>query len=419
MCDTFIALASVTREGSTILGKNSDREPDEAQAIVSVPHQRHRPGQVLRCTYIDIPQAEETFACILSKPFQMWGAEMGVNEWGVAIGNEAVFTRVKPRKKNDGLTGMDLLRLALERTRDAREATRVISTLLERYGQDACGGYRNKSFFYDNSFIIADPTEALILETVGREWALKKVSDTASISNRLTLSNADQFSSNAMDHARKKGWWDGRSAFDFARSYSDTLYTWLGRASQRQACTLRACDAQRGQLTAGSAQQILQTHNLDDSVFKPRKATTGSVCMHRTSLLNPSDTTGSMVAELRSSGIHTVWLTGTSHPCLSVYIPFFLGTRSLEKLVVPGNSPDGSLWWSARRFHDWVSKDYIKRKATFQGERMALQQSFLERERKLFNGQPSIGQLEELSDLCLKQVQDSLERWSSGIKVEV
>lgn len=419
MCDTFIALGPVTRNRTTILGKNSDREPDEAQAITRVPAKRHQPGKRLHCTYIEIPQATETHECILSKPFQMWGAEMGVNEWGVAIGNEAVFTRVKHKKRNDGLTGMDLLRLALERSHTAREATQVISSLLEQYGQDACGGYRNKSFFYDNSFIVADPNEAWILETVEREWAMKKVSDAASISNRLSLSNADQFSSNAMDHARKNGWWNGRSPFDFARSYSDKLYTWLGRASQRQDCTLKACEAQRGQLTVATAQQILQTHNLDDSVFKPRKATTGSVCMHRTSLLNPSDTTGSMVAELRPNGPHTVWLTGTPHPCLSIYIPFFLGTASLERIPQPGGSPDGSLWWNAKRLHDWVSKDYIRRKAAFQHERAALQATFVEREQQLIASGSTPRQLEDFSDLCLKQVQDSLERWSSGIKVGV
>lgn len=419
MCDTFIARSLATLNRTTILGKNSDREPDEAQSIVRIPSQSHPTGSTLACTYIEIPEVEKTYECILSKPFQMWGAEMGVNEHGVGIGNEAVFTRIKHKQKNDGLTGMDLLRLTLERSRSAQEAITTLTSLLEQYGQDSCGGYRNRSFFYDNSFIVTDPNEAWIVETAGREWAAKRVEDTASISNRLSLSEADRLSHHAMDHARRKGWWDGRSPFDFAKSYSDKLYTWLGRGLQRQACTLKACEAERGQVTAGIAQQILQTHNLDDSVFKPAKATTGSICMHRTSLLNPSDTTGSMVAELRNSGIHTIWLTGTSHPCLSVYVPFFLGTRSLDKLVVPGNSPDRSLWWSARRFHDWVSRDYVNRKAAFQGERSALQQSFLEREKQLVAGQPTISQLEELSDYCLKQVQDSLERWSSGIKVEV
>jgi dipeptidase len=33
MCDTFVALPAVTPDGSVIFGKNSDREPNEAQAL--------------------------------------------------------------------------------------------------------------------------------------------------------------------------------------------------------------------------------------------------------------------------------------------------------------------------------------------------------------------------------------------------
>lgn len=54
-----------------------------------------------------------TYAVILSKPGWMWGAEMGANECGVVVGNEAVWTN-----DNDGehdpsikrLLGMDLVR---------------------------------------------------------------------------------------------------------------------------------------------------------------------------------------------------------------------------------------------------------------------------------------------------------------------
>lgn len=67
---------------------------------------------ILQCTYIEIEQANETFACILSKPNWMYGAEMGANEFGVCIGNEAVSTKLESEedKMENKLLGMDLLR---------------------------------------------------------------------------------------------------------------------------------------------------------------------------------------------------------------------------------------------------------------------------------------------------------------------
>ena len=48
---------------------------------------------------------------ILSKPSWMWGAEMGANEHGVCIGNEAVWTKaLDENDKTEKLLGMDLVR---------------------------------------------------------------------------------------------------------------------------------------------------------------------------------------------------------------------------------------------------------------------------------------------------------------------
>ena len=61
------------------------------------------------------------------------GAEMGINEYGVSIGNEAVFT--KSKTKTPSLIGMDFIRLALERTKTAKQASEEIIRLLLEYGQ--------------------------------------------------------------------------------------------------------------------------------------------------------------------------------------------------------------------------------------------------------------------------------------------
>jgi len=63
----------------------------------------------LQCTYTQIPQVEQTHAVVLSKPAWMWGAEMGANDQGVCVGNEAVWTR-EPVAPGEALLGMDLVR---------------------------------------------------------------------------------------------------------------------------------------------------------------------------------------------------------------------------------------------------------------------------------------------------------------------
>jgi len=155
MCDTIVATSPSTADQAVWFGKNSDREPGEAQVVEHLSAQRFTAPAKLQCTYIEIPQAAQTYEVVISRPFWMWGAEMGANERGVAIGNEAVFTRLPVPKT--GLTGMDLLRIAIERSATAREALELIARLIAEVGQGGLCGYRHKGFRYHNSFIIADP----------------------------------------------------------------------------------------------------------------------------------------------------------------------------------------------------------------------------------------------------------------------
>ena len=179
MCDTIGLLTP----GKAFFAKNSDRSPNEPQVAEYHPAADHPVRGKLKATYLSIEQTGHTHALLLSRPTWMWGGEMGVNEFGVCIGNEAVFTRGKYAKT--GLTGMDLLRLGLERGSTAQEARDVIIRLLEEHGQGGNCGF-DHSFYYDNSFLIMDREHLFVLETAGREWVYKQM-ERASISNRLTI----------------------------------------------------------------------------------------------------------------------------------------------------------------------------------------------------------------------------------------
>jgi dipeptidase len=83
MCDTFVAVSCATKDKSLIFGKNSDREPNEAQCLEYYPPQKFLKNQQLECTYISIPQVLETHGVLIGRPFWMWGAEMGANDKGI------------------------------------------------------------------------------------------------------------------------------------------------------------------------------------------------------------------------------------------------------------------------------------------------------------------------------------------------
>lgn len=398
MCDSFVILPDHRDRRETFLAKNSDREPDEAQAIVRIPAMMHDSASV-RCTFIEVPQVRETCEVILAKPFQMWGAEMGVNRHGVTIANEAVFTTAPQRRENTGLTGMDLLRLALERAHSATEARDIIIALLEEFGQDACGGYRNRSFFYHNSFLIADSSSAFVLDTAARSWAWRGVNGYLAISNALNITG-DADDSRMSDPPGLLSRLRPGNRGGFSGLYSDMLYTGFSRAKVRRQCSSALITA-RGGIAAADCMDILRTHHLPDGKFIPSKASTADLCMHATGLLNPNSTVGSMVAVLRQGRPHTVWLTGTPHPCLSVFMPFFHGTDALAQVKTPTDRPDGSLWWRAELLHRWVCEDHRTRRPLMDEGRMALQQRFLQREAEVLGAEAPSPALSALSADCL------------------
>ena len=379
MCDTFAAMTGATADGSVIFGKNSDREPNEAQALQYIPPQKFPAGERLRVTYIEIPQAEETLGVLLSRPFWMWGAEMGANGRGVVIGNEAVWTRM-PLRKEGGLTGMDLLRLALERGGSAREALNVITELLAEFGQGGRCGYLDKKLVYHNSFLIADPGEAWVLETAAHLWAARRVRDTASISNGLTIGEEiDLQHPDLIPTARKRGWLKKGQTFHFARCYGDWFYTTFSASRRRQCRTKALLDGKAGAVDPAHAMRILRDHDGPD--YRPGGHLLGNrVCAHAANPLarKATQTTGSLVAHLRH-GAHTFWVTGTAAPCTGIFKPVWMSEDVLPDLgPVPGELYDQeSLWWRHERFHREVIRDLPARIKSFEKERDELEKDFI------------------------------------------
>ncbi len=415
MCDTLVALGSATLDGAVIFAKNSDREPNEAHHLVQVAAADHPEGSQVACTYVSIPQARHTHAVLLAKPFWMWGAEMGANEHGVVIGNEAVFTRA-PYEKGPALTGMDLLRLALERAGDADAALRVLTGLLETYGQGGNCGFTH-GFYYHNSFLIADPRQAWVLETAGKHWAAQKVKDVRTISNAITIGgDFDLCSPHLVDYAVERGWCRGEQDFDFARCYSDPLYTHFSDAASRQCATTDALRGSRGRFSPQAAMQALRAHApRKNGQYSPDHGLTGAdVCMHAGfGPVRNSQSAGSMVSQLKE-GAALHWFTATSAPCTGIFFPVWIDA-GLPDL---GRSPTGeyderALWWQHERLHRAVIQDYAGRLPLYCAGRDQLEAGFLQQAGQMHSA-PARERL-AFSEGCLGQTRQARANWIADV----
>jgi hypothetical protein len=284
MCDSLVALGPATDTGRTIFAKNSDRPPDEAQVLER--HRSRASGGTLRCTYIDVEDAD-TIAVTGSRPWWQWGFEHGVNDAGVVAGNETIYTTLDPRGAPPALIGMDLVRLGLERAITAADWVDVVTALLERYGQGG-SGHHGVDRPYWSSFLVADRYTAFVVETSGRAWAVEPVERTRAISNRTTI-----------------------PAFDVAHRHPKQPVERLVDPRWEASKRLLADEP----VTVDAVMRHLRSHDGVDGY---------SVCMH---VPGVEATTASVVVELGDEPV-AHWLTGA--PCSNEYVTVPVGADPIS-----------------------------------------------------------------------------------------
>ena len=357
-CDTMVALGGSTRDGHVIFAKNSDRPVTEAQPLVICPAADHAAGERLSCTYIEIPQAAHTYRVMGSKPYWIWGFEQGVNECGVAIGNEAVWAREAEETQN-GLLGMDLLRLGLERGATAYEALHVITQLLETYGQggNAALGMEHR---YHNSFLIADANEAWVLDTCNRRWVARRVRDVQGISNCYSTEYEwDEESGDVREHAYKMGWTVPGVPFSFARVYG-SMNMKHRFAHPRYMRLNKLLRQNQGQIMLETIRSIQRDH-FEGELIAPRWSPADglhvSICMHAIQD-TASKTAAASHIELRKDA-EPVWWNAFACPCVSVFAPYTVSASLPEAISSAGAQYDEeSAWWQFERLQYAIERDY-------------------------------------------------------------
>lgn len=210
-CTNFIVGKKASTDGSVICTYNAD-DYGMFQFLCHYPAGKHPKGTMRQIYDWDsneyhgqIPEAAETYNVIGN-----------INEYQLTIGE----TTYGGREEMIDTTGIidygSLIYITLQRSKTAREAIKVMTTLVETYGYNSSG----------ETFTICDPNEAWILEMQGCGgdkdnkvvWCAVRIPDNA-ISGHANQSRIGQFlkyegvevlySKNAVKFAVKKGWYKG------------------------------------------------------------------------------------------------------------------------------------------------------------------------------------------------------------------
>jgi dipeptidase len=130
-------------------------------------------------------------------------------------------------------------------------------------------------------------------------------------------------------------------------------------------------------------------------------------------------TAGSLVAHLAADGPATLWLTGTSAPCLGIFKPFYVGDEEGWTTIAEALGPEpgaqydpASLWWQGEGLHRSVLLDYPTRAACFTADRDALETSFV-RDEAAARDQAARN---EVSRASIRRARSAITEWTERVR---
>jgi secernin len=358
--DMMVALGRATVEGQTLFGQNSSRALEERSSLRLTPGRQYTYGERLTTQYLELPQARQTWTVLGSQPRGFWGYDHGVNEHLVAVG----CLPLRPTRlcATPGLLGTDLVRLALERGRTARQAVDVLTIAIERHGQ---GSFPDGSSRvpHDNAFLVADGREAYAVEAAGTFWVYQAIREVRAISNvRIIRQDWDRISTGLATQAIDRGWWPGDgSKLDFAGALAEDLSA-CGSALRRWGRATLALQEQNGHIDATFLRRLLTDHNEEDIHEADSPEESMSLCQHAADETGPA-TAASLLCQLNADPARPLvaWCA-FGPPCASVYFPIFLDGELPDRYTHDDLDPVGtSLWWRIHRLGEQCRHDSRRR----------------------------------------------------------
>lgn len=237
-CTNFLVTKGASTDGSTFITYSADSHRLYGE-LYHWAAGRHIPGSRLPVhdwdtgRYLgDIEQVAETYAVVGN-----------MNEHQVSIGETTFGGREGLRDSTGVVDYGSLMYLALARAKTAREAIGVMTDLVARHGYASTG----------ESFSVADPDEAWILEMIGKGvgnkgavWVAVRVPD-GYVSGHANQARIRQFplkdpanclyAPDVISFARDKGWFDGKDEeFSFADTYAPLDFGALRACESRVWC---------------------------------------------------------------------------------------------------------------------------------------------------------------------------------------
>lgn len=235
-CSNFIVGKKASVDGSVMCSYSAD-DYGMFQYLCHYPAAKHAKGEMRKIFDWDsnkyhgeIPEAAETYNVIGN-----------INEWQVTIGETTYGGREEMVDSTGIMDYGSLIYVALQRSKSAREAIKVMTTLANTYGYNSEG----------ETFTICDPEEAWIMEMMGKGagskgavWVALRIPDDAICAHanqsRIGKFNMKDkknvmYAKDVVSFARSKGWFKGKDAdFSWKMAYAKPDF------SGRRFCDARA-----------------------------------------------------------------------------------------------------------------------------------------------------------------------------------
>ena len=235
-CTNLIAGKKATTDGSVMITYAADSHNLYGQ-LTRTPAAEHRPGEMRKVVEWDtgkplgeIPQPAHTYAVVGNMNEHQ--LVIGETTWG---GHEELLDTTGQAVIDYG----SLIQIALERSKTAREAIDVMTSLVDEFGYASEG----------ESFSIADKDEVWVLEMIGKGaekgavWIAVRIPDHAISGHaneprirKVNLKDKDnvRYSKDLIPFARKRGYFSGKDEdFSFAEAFFNHT------ADNRRGCDAR------------------------------------------------------------------------------------------------------------------------------------------------------------------------------------